>query len=245
MIYLTGDTHSHFERFSNRRFSAEAGDTVIVCGDFGGLWDSSNEEKYWLKWLSEKPYTILFVDGNHENYSLLYDCPVTEKYGGKVRRVRGNIFHLTRGQVFEIEGFRFFTMGGASTHDYPILDPEASDFALRCRQFRRRKQLYRVVGQTWWAEEMPSEAEKAEGLRNLARYGWKVDIILTHCAPTSVREKLTVKEEDYPYDELNAYLEEIREKCTFRRWYIGHYHQEGTVDERFRLLKEKIVPLNL
>ena len=42
-------------------------DYVIICGDFG-YWDESKEQKYWLKWLDGKPFTTLWVDGNHENY---------------------------------------------------------------------------------------------------------------------------------------------------------------------------------
>lgn len=44
-------------------------DYVIICGDFGGVWDGSKREKYWLDWLEDKPFTTLFVSGNHENYN--------------------------------------------------------------------------------------------------------------------------------------------------------------------------------
>ena len=51
MIYITGDCHAEFNRFSTKRFPAQKEmtkeDFVIVCGDFSGIWDykiSSNEE---------------------------------------------------------------------------------------------------------------------------------------------------------------------------------------------------------
>ena len=50
-------------------------DYVIICGDFGGVWNKeveNKEEKHLLDWLEEKPFTTLFVDGNHEN---LCQCP--------------------------------------------------------------------------------------------------------------------------------------------------------------------------
>lgn len=50
-------------------------DFVIICGDFG-FWDESGEQKYWRKWLSEKPFTTLWVAGNHENYDLLKTYPM-------------------------------------------------------------------------------------------------------------------------------------------------------------------------
>ena len=107
MIYITGDTHAEFHRFSQKTFSATAEDYVIICGDFGGVWDRSAEQKYWLDWLAEKQWTTLFVDGNHENYDLLATYPVERWHDGNVHFIRSNVIHLMRGQVFEIEGLRF------------------------------------------------------------------------------------------------------------------------------------------
>ena len=39
MIYITGDTHAEFKRFSKKVFDATENDYVIICGDFGGVWD--------------------------------------------------------------------------------------------------------------------------------------------------------------------------------------------------------------
>ena len=42
MIYVTGDTHGEADRLSPSKLRAlKAGDTLIVCGDFGFLWDDS------------------------------------------------------------------------------------------------------------------------------------------------------------------------------------------------------------
>ena len=68
--------------------------------------------------LSELPYTILFVDGNHENFDrLLSEFPIEDWNGGKVHKIRPNIIHLMRGHVFEIEGKRIFAMGGGYSVD--------------------------------------------------------------------------------------------------------------------------------
>ena len=90
-------------------------DYVIICGDFGGVWDGSKREKYWLDWLEDKPFTTLFVSGNHENYNLLSEYATEYWHGGKVQFIRPTIVHLMRGQVFDLCGKRFFTMGGASS----------------------------------------------------------------------------------------------------------------------------------
>lgn len=109
MIFITGDCHGDYRRFSANIFPEQRGmtkeDFVIICGDFG-LWDESGEQKYWRKWLSEKPFTTLWVDGNHENYDLLKTYPVECWRGGKVQFITPDIIHLMRGQVYDIEGIR-------------------------------------------------------------------------------------------------------------------------------------------
>ena len=75
MIYITGDCHGDFRRFSNKKFEGKEGDVVIVLGDFGLVWDGSKTDDYWIKWFSKKPYQILFIDGNHENFDKLKEYP--------------------------------------------------------------------------------------------------------------------------------------------------------------------------
>ena len=89
-----------------------------MCGDFG-IWHDNAEERYWLKWLNNKPFTTVFVDGNHENFDRLYsdEFPIVDFHGGKAHKIRDNIYHLMRGYVFEFDGKRFFCLGGASSHD--------------------------------------------------------------------------------------------------------------------------------
>ena len=165
MIYITGDTHGGFQRFGNKYFPPQKHmsreDYVIITGDFGGLWDGGPKDWYWLDWLSGKPFTTLFVDGNHENFDLLNALPEKEWHGGRVHEVRENILHLMRGQVFTFGGLTWFTMGGASSHDIRdgILDPKEPDFEQRYWLLRRMRAMFRVKGVSWWAEEMPNSQE--------------------------------------------------------------------------------------
>ena len=103
MIYVTGDLHGDLSRLETFRLHRlKRDDKLIICGDFGFLWDNSDSEKKALDKLSKKKYTILFVDGTHENFDLLEQYPVEEWNGGKVHRVREKILHLMRGQIFTI-----------------------------------------------------------------------------------------------------------------------------------------------
>ena len=147
MIYITGDTHGHvIDRLSSLSFPEQnhmQGDDnyVIIAGDFGGIWERtmSGREEYLLKWLDKRPFTTLFVDGNHENFDRLYSYPVEEWNGGKVHRIRPTVIHLMRGQVFTLEGKKIFAFGGARSHDIAggILEYDDPDF------HRKRKALDR------------------------------------------------------------------------------------------------------
>lgn len=113
MFYITGDLHGEYDihKLSSKRFpmgnNLTRDDYLIICGDFGLVWNNGNSEMYWRDWLNNKPWTTLFVDGNHENFPLLNRYPITKQWGGKVHQIEDNIYHLMRGQVFEINGKTF------------------------------------------------------------------------------------------------------------------------------------------
>ena len=119
MIFVTGDTHANLDigKLSTRRFPEQKEltkeDFLIVCGDFGLVWDGSAREIYWQDWLSDKNFTTLWIDGNHESFDILYELPLTEKFDGKVREIAPDIYHLDRGQVLTIDDQKIFVMGGA------------------------------------------------------------------------------------------------------------------------------------
>lgn len=52
MIFITGDCHADFTKFNTKSFPEQKEltkeDIVIICGDFGGIWDGSKREKHWL-----------------------------------------------------------------------------------------------------------------------------------------------------------------------------------------------------
>ena len=88
MIFITGDTHGEYND-TVRRFAENGvgkGDTVIVCGDFGFVGRIGGKHQYYLKELAKEEFTILFVDGNHENFDVLetFLCWIT----AVVRRIR-------------------------------------------------------------------------------------------------------------------------------------------------------------
>ena len=248
MIYVTGDCHQNFRKFNTKIFPEQKEmtkeDYVIICGDFGGVWNKeveNKEEKHLLDWLEEKPFTTLFVDGNHENFDRLYSYPVELWHGGKVHKIRPSVIHLMRGQIYEIDGKSFFTFGGASSHDIEsgILDPEDPDFKEKKKWLDREWQSYRVNHITWWAQELPSEEEMQEGRANLAAHDNQVDFIVTHCCATSTQ--MLIDAQKLKPDIETDYLEEIKRTIQFKKWFFGHYHDNRNVSKKEILIYEQFV----
>ena len=248
MIYITGDTHGDFRRFGTQIFPEQkimtSEDSVLICGDFGGVWDGSGEDQYWLHWLEQKPFQVLFVDGNHENYDLLKTYPVENWKGGKIQRIRPNILHLMRGQVYELEGKKIFTFGGARSHDiaYGILDPAAPGFARQKKEAKRLKKEIRILHESIWEEEIPSADEYEEGFRNLERTHWKVDYIITHCCNTTTQASLGGG--NFQPDSLTEYLEQIKQKVKYQYWFFGHYHDNRNLPDGQILLYEQMIRIS-
>ncbi|MGN0299170.1 MAG: metallophosphoesterase [Lachnospiraceae bacterium] len=225
MIYITGDTHGKIDihKLNTKNFpiqkSLTRDDYVIICGDFGMVWCNDAEDLYWQKWLEQRNFTTLWIDGNHENFDLLATYPVEEWHGGLVQRITPNVIHLLRGQVYEIEGKTFFTMGGAASSD----------------------RAYRKEGKSWWPQEMPSLEEYQQAEQKLAEVDYQVDYVLTHTPPSNLLYSLGF---GGCYDELTNWLyHEVEKKVTFRHWYFGHMHDDRELDEKHTLLYNQIVTL--
>ena len=89
--------------------------------------------------------------------------------------------------------------------------------------------------------ELPTEEEMQNGINNLEKANYKVDYIISHCCPTSIQTLLGTGK--FKKDYLTDYFQEIMEKCKFKKWYFGHYHDYRQVNSQFTLLYEDIVPL--
>ena len=225
MIYITGDTHIpiDIEKLNEKLFPEQLemtrNDYVIICGDFGGVWDLSERHLKWLEWLENRNFTVLFADGNHENFDMLESIPVSMWKGGKVRFVKENVIHLMRGQVYVIDDKCFFVMGGAYSQD----------------------KAFRKPGVTWWERELPNEKEYKEALHNLKEVGFDVDYIITHTAPTSIISKFYNCPEE---KQFNEFLQYIADTTGFRKWFFGHVHSDAEINKRFTVLYDRIYDLD-
>ena len=201
-------------------------DYVIICGDFGLLWNyeplgrcigSNTKDWCWaedeiqlLEWYNECPWTTLAVLGNHSNYDRWETYPISEWHGGRVQRVGNSIIRLMNGEIYDIDGYTYFCMGGAMSTDRGIATG-TQDYDIH---------------KWWWPQELPSSAEWENAYNHLDEVDWKVDFIITHDAPAGITMQTRL---GYRTSEVSNNLETIRVSTDFIHWFCGHLH----MDERY------------
>ncbi len=221
MVYVTGDTHGDYERFSDPLLKKlEEEDVLIICGDFGFIWDGSHQENMVLKKLSQKKYTIAFVDGCHENFDLLErNYPLNRWMGGIVRQISPNIVHLQRGEIYTIEGDTYFTFGGGHSQDIE----------------------YRTETGNWWKQEHPTHDEIRHAIYKLQESKSKVDYIITHEPPASLKDCLGVDVQQRL--EIHTFFEDIIKECEYKKWFFGKCHMDRFIPLKYYALFEEVIPV--
>lgn len=222
MIYLFGDLHgaANINRFEKDSFpqglDLTKEDYVIVLGDFGIPWNNVSTKGYKeeieaLKLLNHKPWTTLFIDGNHENFHNLYEYEEIELLGGKVHRLMDSIYHLERGYVYTIEGKKFFSFGGALSID----------------------KGYRIPGLSWWPQELHSKEEVELGLNSLNDNNNKVDYIITHTTSNAnIKLLLNIDDDLLVNDPCSKFFDVVDKLVSYKYWFFGHFHMDSILRNR-------------
>lgn len=222
-ILITGDIHGEIsvKRILKIDYLTEE-DYVIIAGDAKIVWDKSDRQLALVEKLKKKPFTILFIDGNHENFDLLNSYKVQQWKGGNVHKIADNIYHLMRGQIFTINKKKIFTFGGAMSVD----------------RFKG------IEGVDWWEEELPSVEEMNEGFKNLDRHRYKVDYIVTHTCSVETLEFLgRVYGFKAEIDYLHRYFDDIKDRVNYRHWFFGHFHRDQYLFDNQTALFDGLIDL--
>lgn len=218
MIYVTGDIHGDNGRFKVvSKAKIKKGDTLLICGDFGFIWDGSKKETNHLKWIGKRKYNIAFVDGYNDNLDLIKKYPQSDWNGGKVYSISGKLKMLKRGEVYCIDGKNVLAFGGGDSIE---------------REHDTAKD----------ADKLPTSDEIDNAILNLEKCGNKVDIILTHDAPAKV--KLFIDMENNEVSHLHTFLEKISKTVKFKQWYFGKYHQNKIIPPCYRMIFNDIVKVD-
>lgn len=257
MIFVTGDCRADFRKLNTKYFPDQVAltrnDYVIVCGDFG-YWDGSKQNKHEIGLVSQRNFTTLFVDGNHENYVSteegflgLNELPVTEWHCGKVNIIPGtdNVIHLKRGEVFDLDGVKILAMGGAASHDISDgIIPYSKNWKKVAHDWDRMgKYYYRVEGVSWWKEENITEEDYENAMKNIREKTENnhVDFVFSHCCPSST---LKIFAGDYEMPDNNTdYLERIKQEIDYKYWFFGHYHMDQKITDKDILLYNEVVKI--
>lgn len=221
MVYITGDTHGDISWFKNPKLKKLGEkDILIICGDFGFLWDPKSEaEKKNLEILKSKKYTICFLDGAHENFDMLDAYTPYRWKGGNAHKIANNIFHLMRGEIFTLDNKTFFVMGGGESDDRDMREP----------------------GVSWWEEEMPNAEEIKNAEDNLKDANYNVNYILSYEAPAVAKDflKLHLKEAA-KISPLNTYLQELTKNVDYYHWYFGSLHTDLQISKKMTAVFNEI-----
>ena len=221
-VFVTGDTHGLHDinklvLFNNKHPELTKEDLVIVCGDFGVVWNNHylEEQTKLIAMYEDFNFSTAFVLGNHEGYDLLEEYDIEIWNEGKVRRISPSIVQLMNGEVYLIEEEVFFVMGGAQSTD----------------------REWRVKGHSWWSQEIPNEKERLNAVMNLTEVDWDVNYVLTHTIPSSNVKRIGA---DYRVDEYTDWLEWVKNHLVYDHWYGGHFHIDYNFNDNVTLSIEKI-----
>ncbi len=289
-IFVTGDTHGSkqlslfdvdgfMHRLNTNSFPEQKNltkdDFIIICGDFGGVWNykgETKEEKAALDWLDSKPFTTLFVPGNHENYDRLTGLedpdllntwlfeklskeekekiktgyPQKLWHNGVVREIRPSVLMLERGYVFDICGKKCFAFGGANSHDI-------QDGVLKTEDFKTKAE----------ADEEYEEWSLVKSMFRLSHISWwaqempeQMEMERGFSLLEDERNKVDfIFTHDAPAsvkrmligggsDRLNRYFERIKQSVDYKYWFFGHYHDNKVMPGgKDILLYEQIIQI--
>lgn len=190
------------------------------------MWNDDACDRYWLEWLENKPWTTLWIDGNHENFDLLRKYPKEQWNSGVVQKITPHVIHLCRGEIFNLQGKTFFAMGGAESTD----------------------KVFRKEGLSWWKEEMPSDEEMAHAIQTLEQANWNVDYVLTHTICNDVLKQLFFLYAEfgwqYKTNQLSDFFQKIEQKLSYQQWFCGHYHDDIVMsDNKHTMVYHNIIRL--
>jgi Icc-related predicted phosphoesterase len=213
LICITGDIHGDLKRFSDKKIKKlKKGDMLIVCGDFGFIWDGGKKEQQILKKIGKKKFYTLFIEGCNDNLNLIAEYPTAEFCGGMVHEISGNLKHLIRGNVYDFLGQRFFVFGGGLTKDLDI----------------------RQNAGTYFESELADNAEINASLKKIAASHRKFDYIVTHEPPASIKELLSFETNQISF--VHNFFEAVKKDCSFTQWFFGKAHKNKIIPPKYTCL---------
>lgn len=228
-IFITGDTHGDFARVELfcRRMDTTKDDMLIILGDVGINYYLSKRDKKLKENLSNLPITLFSIYGNHEcrpenikTYKQREFCDgivfIEDDYP--------NLLFAKDGEVFTFKEKKVLVIGGSYSVD----------------------KYYRLMkGWAWFEDEQPSDKIKAYVEKQIKKYNYKVDLVLTHTCPLNAQPVhlfLPIIDQSLVDKTTEIWLQEIADKLTFTNWYYGHFHGDW-INGKYRLFFNDVIEL--
>ena len=228
MVWITGDKHGEFEEVADfcRRAGTCRADTLIVLGDAGINYFTDARATALKQHLAQLPITLFCVHGNHEAR------PETVAGYRRQAGFGGEVYVDPRypNQVFPVDG-ALYTLGGARTL--------AIGGAYSVDKYIRLLRHW-----AWFEDEQPSAEIRARTEAALGGVRWQVDAVLSHtCPERAIPVARRVAFEAYGEVDFSTerWLESLRERLRFRRWFAGHFHVDLEAPP-FTFLYHSILP---
>jgi predicted phosphodiesterase len=226
MILITADLHGDidFRKINNDSVKAacqgEFPSYMLVAGDFGVPFSNNPNDRtdfYMQRFYEAKPYDVVVIPGNHENYNRIEALPVETYHGAKARRFGKNIVFIEKNQILELEGKTFYCFGGADSTDIE----------------------FRTLFLDYFPQEQATYADFLE-MQEVLQKVQKVDYIIAHTAPTEIVERM--HRDDRLNDSTSKVLDYLVKHIEFEKFFYGHMHRDFHY-ERYQCIYDKPVVL--
>lgn len=192
-----------------------------MLGDFGVCWDNGKQDKYIQNWWENKTFTTIAIAGNHENYDLLYNLPMVEKFGGRLFKVSESVYYTMSGDIYNFNGHKCLCINGAESHD----------------------KEYRTKGISWWPQESIDEIAIKNTFNQLETHLYDVDYVFTHTGGSEAAHFFGFRptNSDLKVDDVLLYGF-YRQHLNYKH-YCGHYHKDIIINNKTRILYNDIIEI--
>lgn len=217
MIYVTGDIHRKIGYIYDFYYEHKIGkkDILIILGDAGINIYNDSKDLFIKEQLSNLPFTILCIHGNHENRPeniKSYKAKMWNKGIIYYEKRFPNILFAKDGQVYNICGHKTLVIGGAYSID---------------RDFRI---LYNYP---YFSDEQPSNILK-EYILEMIKHDNKYDLVLTHTCPYKYIPKEMFLDgilQSKVDNTTELFLDTVEKSIKYKKWLCGHFHTNKKIDK--------------
>lgn len=202
-ILVCGDWHGYTAaaKACAKKADQEGCDVIVQVGDFG-FWPHTDPEyvETVSRHLAKRDKWMVWIDGNHENFDVLYNTEWERTEEG-FWRIAPNVYYAPRGLRWRWDGVNFLALGGGYSID--------KDWRL----------AQGPIGQYWWPQETITQRQVYEAIE-----GGAADVMFTHDCPLGVEignpDYKTDRESEQNRMAVRAVVDEVKPL----RLYHGHFH---------------------